>query len=306
MQWVILLGVLGAAPGEASAPAELPAIESEELLGFSGDGELVAVLVRVAEPRPDHTWDSYSLVRVTDVESGDLVASFRGSDINRFDDSGREVELPATLLTNMNPRYRRAQTEAAWERFAEGQDLAAQPLQLGSDAVRLRRDPDTSVTAENLGEAFVVKGRVESPEGYRVIVRTQDHVKHELTHFRHNAPEADALQAEVRAFTSTDGRSIAVVNVFAFRDGDRIRAVSKVAAARYRTRLATDGSPTLVSDARDVGSERFVSRLGGLGHQRSTRFAAPSTSSMERPLGRAEAEQLFIYYKYMLGGSLQF
>jgi hypothetical protein len=292
--------VLVSIPG----PAASPTIESTELLGFSADGDLVVTLLRVAEPRPGPAWDAYDLIRVSEVDGGEVLGTYQGSAIERFDDHGKPVRLAAGMLANMNPRYRRAQGKAAWERLARKVRLSQHVLSLTYGGVRLRRDPGTLMAAENIGDAFLVQGGPSSPIGYRVMVRTADNQTHELTRFHQTVAPGGVIQAEVRAFLSDDGRSIAVTNIFAFNDGDRIRAVSQVATARYDLKVATTRAPAPVSGP-DIIAAAYDTYAGDAGVKIPEEMKNPLLMGRGQRLGPSQAVALYQTYKDMLGGNLK-
>jgi len=194
--------------------------EVADFLGFSPNERLAVWTVRVAAQRQGTAIDSYTLGVVVNVDDRQVVAEYRASNIYRRTRRGRPIKGGKDNLLRDNPRYRDALSRKQWQQLRRKVRLAKGPLEMHDSVLRLLPDPDIELQADADKKRIEVWAAPGHDVGFRPVVRLYDGQKITLGQARKSAAPGDSIRANVRAYFSRSGRSVAVLSQFVVTDSD--------------------------------------------------------------------------------------
>ena len=197
-----------------------PVDHSVEFLGFSRGDALAAWRTQVTHAQPNGSVDHFALVKLIEVNSTRLVATFRDGAIYRVDPQGHRHPASKSLAA-VNPEWRDAGPHAAWLRLQRKGRFNKRILEFKDSLVRIMLDQDSTQAAVHADEKkhLWVDGQPGRPLGYVPIARLFEGEMMPLGHYRLDTPAQEPVRAELQVFHSVDGRCIAVINHFFVANG---------------------------------------------------------------------------------------
>lgn len=280
------------------APEQPQPSEFIEFLGFSANGAVAAWLTRVVVARQSGITDTFTIATTQDTRTGETIATFRAGKLERVAVDGTTVRVSRRSLLRQNPRYRAAEPQHLWQKILRATAFKAEEVAMEYKGIRLRPDADARMSGRNRSERMDLVGAPGTPVGYQVMVRTIDSKKRSVCHLRVEASAHGAIEAQLRAYRSRSGRTLALLGVFAVPGADDLRVTSKLVVVRLDKPLATAQQPAIDSGVVGI-EEAYANYLGDWG--RGVRVNAKHPTEIGPLLGRSDARRRYSEYMQMLG-----
>ena len=185
-----------------------------EFIGFTFDESLSAWRVYVTHTHwvgRSEVIDRYTLIKLVESDTRNVVGTFRASDIQRKRLKGpkgpwRDKDIEAT-----NPGWQAAQPFKTWNKYRRRLKFHSDILKMTDSTVRLRLDPhlDTPLVAEEL--QIVARAKPGQPVGFVPVARLMDGAYLNLGHYRVEGKPDVAWYATVEVHHSRTAKHVAVV-----------------------------------------------------------------------------------------------
>jgi hypothetical protein len=177
--------------------AMAPVRKEVTFLGFSENEKACAWQVNIKDRKGKI---EYSWVNIAEVESNEIVATFRNS--------------KTTAKALDDPHFAKAQSQAAWTHFKRQANFWMKPIPMDEGTVRLAVDDDTQAALHAAQKEIVVEGEMGSPVGFRPVTYLVDGKLVSLGHYRIAGAEGHTIRTTVEVYRSKSAFRVAVLNKF--------------------------------------------------------------------------------------------
>lgn len=196
-------------------------------LGFSADESLSAWRVRVSHRHQTGRFtDHYTLFKVADTLTNEVVGLYRGTQIWRTSRSGRRRLMRRTDMVSSSPDWQRAQSHDGWTAVKLRERFAAATPVVDSQTLDIIPDTDVDLSSHRQGWTIRISTGKNRSLGFRPVVMLPDGRQVFLAHFRQAGGAGLTLSARLEVFTSQTTRHIAVLNRFEIESPGGTRSVS--------------------------------------------------------------------------------
>ncbi len=201
--WLTLLAVC-----VLSAP---PAHEERlEFIGFSHTEDAAAWRVRVARPTDEGGWDRYTVIRVIDLRTGDVIGHIRQGKARRTDSLGRKERLaPPERIEAENPLWQDALPARTWKIARKKIRFDKEPVAVEGGAIRFVPDDDAFMTLAVNEHTLRVVSDPGSAIGLVPQARLFDGTDLALGHIRVAGEANRVVEAKIKIYHSHKGHAVA-------------------------------------------------------------------------------------------------
>lgn len=186
--------------------------ESIELIGFSKLEDAAAFRVRVAKPAPLDRGDTdrFTVIRVVNVESGEIIGHFRQGKIKRVDKNGKRVRLASRdQVSADNPMWLNAFPAKKWQQVRRKVGFRYKRVDAKAGAIRLEAGGRAKMHLEADEKAMVIT----SEPGGAIHVTPRAHLwngkETTLSAVRVRGVDGRVVRATLRFFHSPSGHTVA-------------------------------------------------------------------------------------------------
>lgn len=194
-----------------SALGALPEHEERlDFIGFSQTEDAAAWQVRVTRPTEAGGFDRYTVIRVIDLRSGEVIGHIRQGKARRVDSLGRKERLaPPERIESENPLWQDALPARTWKKARRTIRFEKKPVAVKGGAIRFVPDGDAFMTLAVDEHDLRAVSDPGSPIGLTPRARLFDGTDLDLGHIRVAGVANRVVEATVRLYHSPTGRSVA-------------------------------------------------------------------------------------------------
>ncbi|MEM6733091.1 MAG: hypothetical protein AAF658_16155, partial [Myxococcota bacterium] len=188
--------------------------EQLEFIGFSRHEDAAAWRVKVIRPTDQGGFDRFTVIRLVDTKTGEIIGHVRQGKARRTDTLGRRERLsPAERIASENPMWLHALPAKFWKKTRRKVRFSSKPVKVEDGAIRFIADEDADMTisVEDDEKMLVVRSDPGSPIGLLPTARLYDGARIPLGHVRVRGVPGREVNAKIRMYHSPSGFHVAYV-----------------------------------------------------------------------------------------------
>jgi hypothetical protein len=198
-----------------------------DFLGFSKNRQLCAWHIEVDKKISPRWTDSYRLIRIESVGTGEPVATYRFGPIIRRGTDGKRSLRKQQQLIRAHPSYLNALPKSQWLRLKKQGKFRHRILSMQDSVIRIVPDPDSPLTAQAQSKSIMIESQGTQALGFRIIARRWDGVLMSVGHHRQRLTHSHKAKAKLRVFFDDSGYHLAALTHFTQQvDGGRMYKTS--------------------------------------------------------------------------------
>lgn len=195
-----------------ASPQSTTHSETIELIGFSKHEDAAAFRVRVERPAPLDAGDvdRFTVIRVVNTKTGEVIGHFRQGRIRRTDANGRRARMAsAELLSADNPMWLDALPAAKWKRVRRKVGFKHRRVKIKDGAIRLEPAGRGKMRFEADDTSMVVTSDAGGPIHVIPRIHLWNGSEETLAPIKVRGVENRVVRAEIRFFHSPSGYQVA-------------------------------------------------------------------------------------------------